>query len=76
MFLTKNTGKTWFLVGFEPTNQHVINTSQQRKKLIVHYLNQLLSQYCDHGHKILNFCHICDHGHQSINFKKMNFFLF
>ena len=33
MFLNKNTGKIWVLIGFEPTKQHVINTSQQRKKI-------------------------------------------
>ena len=35
MFLQKIQEKIGFLIGFEPTNQHVINTSQQRKKFIV-----------------------------------------
>ena len=41
MFLNKNTGKIWVLIGFEPTKQHVINTSQLGKKFIVQSENWL-----------------------------------
>ena len=47
MFLQKNTGKIWPLIGFEPTKQHVINTSQQSKES-----NKLISkmQKCNAMH--------------------------
>ena len=32
---TKNAGKKWVLIGFEPTKQHLHNASQQREKFIV-----------------------------------------